>query len=71
MKHALWASYQWLTEFLLELGFAISSSETSIFNKSNGIEKLILLVYADDIVITSNSSIAIDRLMKSLGAEFA
>lgn len=53
------------------LGFAPLKSDTSLFiyNKFN--TSIFVLIYVDDIIITSSSNEAISGLLKDLSAEFA
>ena len=51
-------SHQWFHKFLtvlLEIGFVQSANDHSLFTRSQGYVFLILLVYVDDIIITSNN----------------
>ena len=56
---------------LQALGFVPSKSDTSLFiyNKSN--TSVFVLIYVDDIIVTSSSDEAISGLLKDLKSEFA
>jgi histone deacetylase 1/2 len=56
---------------LQELGFLASKADTSLFiyNKSGII--MFVLVYVDDIIVTSSSNKAISSLLQDLGSSFA
>jgi hypothetical protein len=60
-----------LSARLVHLGFEISKAVTSLFvyNKNNIV--LNLLVYVDDIVVTSSSPNAITALLQDLRSDFA
>ena len=67
------ASRQWYLKFsqaLVEEGYRHSASDHSLFVKSNGDIFTTILVYVDDIIITSNDKCAIDRLKVSLNKRF-
>ena len=71
LKQAPRAWYSRLSSKLQGLGFAPSKSDTSlfIFNKSN--TSIFVLIYVDDIIVTSLSDEAISALLKDLNSEFA
>ena len=54
-----------------DLGFVQSKSDTSlfIFNKSGII--IFVLIYVDDIIVTSSSESAISTLLQKLSSEYA
>ncbi|KAA0057477.1 Copia protein [Cucumis melo var. makuwa] len=60
-----------LTHELLKLGFINSKSDSSlfIFRKHNCV--ILFLVYVDDVIVTSNNSAEIGRLITMLDAKFA
>ncbi|KAF5460295.1 hypothetical protein F2P56_020175 [Juglans regia] len=60
-----------LQEHLLSNGFVNSSSDSSLFIYRQGADTLFLLVYVDDILITSSSSTAIAHLITNLSSVFA
>ncbi|KAK1598830.1 hypothetical protein QYE76_018634 [Lolium multiflorum] len=70
LKQAPRAWYSRLSSKLFELGFIPSKADTSLFlfNKS-GIT-IFVLVYVDDIIVTSSSSYAITALLRDLNENF-
>jgi histone deacetylase 1/2 len=71
LKQAPRAWYSRLSHKLFELGFTSSKADTSLFiyNK-NGIT-MYMLIYVDDIIVTSSSSDAVAALLKNLRSDFA
>ena len=71
LKQAPRAWYSRLSHKMQSLGFVSSKSDTSLFiyNKLNTC--IFVLIYVDDIIVTSSSSEAIASLLKDLSAEFA
>ena len=71
LKQAPRAWYSRLSSKLQALGFAPSKSDTSLFiyNKSN--TSIFVLIYVDDIIVTSSSDEAVTGLLKDLNSEFA
>lgn len=71
LKQALRAWFSKLSSKLQELGFSPSKVETSlfIFNKSGII--IFVLVYVDDIIVTSSCNDAISALLQDLSLTFA
>ena len=68
------ASRAWesrLSQKLQAHGFTPSKSDTSLFiyNKSN--TSIFVLIYVDDIIVTSSLDEAVAGLLKDLSAEFA
>jgi len=55
LKQASRAWYHELSQFLLDFGFRNSHSNTSLFVLHNNHHILYLLVYVDDIILTSNN----------------
>jgi hypothetical protein len=47
--------------FLVNFGFKVSQSDTSLFTKHEGNDTIVVLVYVDDIIITGNSSMKISE----------
>ena len=67
------ASHQWFSKFsnvLINTSFKQSASTNSLFAKMNGNYFITLLVYVDDIVITSNNQENVDELKKFLNGCF-
>jgi hypothetical protein len=56
---------------LLTLGFTEAKSETSLFIYRRGDETAYLLLYVDDIVLTTSSQQLLQRIISSLQQEFA
>ena len=71
LKQAPRAWYSRLNQKLQALGFIPSKSDTSLFiyNRSN--TSIFVLIYVDDIIVTSSSDEAITGLLKDLSVEFA
>ncbi|XP_071680467.1 uncharacterized protein [Lolium perenne] len=71
LKQAPRAWFSKLSSKLQELGFLASKADTSLFiyNKSGII--IFVLVYVDDIIVTSSSNKAITALLQDLGSAFA
>ena len=71
LKQAPRAWYSRLSHKMQSLGFVPSKSDTSLFiyNKLNTC--IFVLIYVDDIIVTSSSDEAITGLLKDLSAEFA
>ncbi|KAL5579088.1 hypothetical protein UlMin_011530 [Ulmus minor] len=67
------ASRQWYSKFsqaLLKFGFVQSKSDYSLFTKGHGSSFIALLVYVDDIILASPSSITIAELKQFLHTQF-
>jgi hypothetical protein len=71
LKQAPRAWFSKLSSKLQELGFMASKADTSLFiyNKSGII--IFVLVYVDDIIVSSSSNKAIAALLQDLGSAFA
>lgn len=71
LKQAPRAWYSRLSSKLQTLGFIPSKSDTSLFiyNKSHTI--IFVLIYVDDIIVTSSSNEAVTALLKDLHSDFA
>lgn len=71
LKQAPRAWYSRLSTKLQQLGFVPSRSDTSLFiyNKSN--TSIFVLIYVDDIIVTSSSNEAVRALLSDLNSEFA
>lgn len=65
------AWYSRLSQHLLELGFVPSKDDTSLFYFRKGNLVMFVLVYVDDIIVTSSSQEAINALLKNLECDFA
>jgi hypothetical protein len=70
LKQAPRAWYSRFSAKLIHLGFKASKADTSLFIYNKHIVTMYLLVYVDDIIVTSSSTAAVDALLRDLGAEF-
>uniref|UniRef100_A0A251S5S9 Putative reverse transcriptase, RNA-dependent DNA polymerase n=1 Tax=Helianthus annuus TaxID=4232 RepID=A0A251S5S9_HELAN len=71
LKQAPRAWYQRFTDFVLLQGFKQSKSENSLFIYHHGQDTAYLLLYVDDIILTTFSDTLHRRIMNSLSGEFA
>uniref|UniRef100_A0A2N9F0Q1 Uncharacterized protein n=1 Tax=Fagus sylvatica TaxID=28930 RepID=A0A2N9F0Q1_FAGSY len=71
LKQAPRAWFSRLSTRLLDLGFHGSKSDTSLFICRNSSFTMYVLIYVDDIIITSSSTTAIDTLLSNLHKDFA
>ena len=71
LKQALRAWYSRLSHKMQALGFVPSKSDTSLFIYNKSSISIFVLIYVDDIIVTSSSDEAITALLKDLSAEFA
>lgn len=71
LKQAPRAWYSRLSNKLQALGFSPSKADTSLFiyNKAN--TSIFVLIYVDDIIVTSSSNKVVTGLLKDLKSEFA
>ena len=71
LKQAPRVWYSRLSAKMQTLGFVPSKSDTSLFiyNKCN--THIFVLIYVDDIIVTSSSDEAVTALLKDLGSKFA
>ena len=60
-----------LISFLLNLGFVNSLADTSLFIHRQGSQVIYLLIYVDDILITSNTKSGIARVLVLLAQRFS
>jgi hypothetical protein len=63
----------WYSRFsakLRDLGFMPSKEDTSLFIYTRQQVTMFLLVYVDDIIVTSSCPTAVDALLKDLSTEF-
>lgn len=70
LKQAPRVWYSCLSEHLLALSFANSSSDTSLLAYRSGSVTIFILVYVDYILITRSSADAISKLIADLTIEF-
>jgi hypothetical protein len=71
LKQAPRAWFMRLSQALLDFGFVGSAVDTSLFMLHHNSVHVFVLVYVDDILVTSNSSSAITHLISKLKGEFA
>jgi hypothetical protein len=71
LKQAPRAWFSHLSTKLLELGFHGSRSDSSLFIYKTKSLMMYILIYVDDIIITSSQPVAIDDLLRSLTHDFA
>jgi Reverse transcriptase (RNA-dependent DNA polymerase) len=64
------AWYYKLSEILLALGFQTSLSDPSLFLYHNGQDTAFLLVYVDDIILTENNNVLLERIITLLDQKF-
>ena len=70
LKQALKAWFERLSTHLLHLGFQASLADSSLFILRHGKYLVFLLVYVDDIVLTSNCLSLLQTLIQQLSFEF-
>jgi hypothetical protein len=71
LKQAPRAWFSRLSSKLQELGFLASKADTSLFIYNKSGITIFVLVYVDDIIVTSSSNKAISALLRDLGEAFA
>jgi histone deacetylase 1/2 len=71
LKQAPRAWYSWLSAKLQDFGFLPSKADTSLFLYNKSGVTIFVLIYVDDIIVTSSSDHAISALLKDLNAHFA
>ncbi|WVZ57430.1 hypothetical protein U9M48_007816 [Paspalum notatum var. saurae] len=71
LKQAPRAWYSRLSSKLIELGFQASKSDASLFIYNKGSTMIYMLIYVDDIIVTSSSKEAVSALLMDLKGEFA
>jgi histone deacetylase 1/2 len=71
LKQAPRAWFSILSSKFQELGFLASKADTSLFMYNNSGIVMFVLVYVDDIIVTSFSNKAIDALLQDLNSAFA
>lgn len=71
LKQAPRAWYTELRNFLLSLGFVNSVADTSLFVLQDGKEFVYLLVYVDDILVTSSNTRGIANILNLLAERFS
>ena len=71
LKQAPRAWFDKLKQTLLTWGFQVSTSDSSLFIFSHDGNMIFLLVYVDDILITGNSTVLINKVMHDVNKCFA
>jgi histone deacetylase 1/2 len=71
LKQAPRAWYSRLSSKLIQLGFKPSRSDTSLFIYSRNGVTIFMLIYVDDIIVTSSSPEAVTALLEDLRTDFA
>jgi histone deacetylase 1/2 len=71
LKQAPRAWYSRLSNKLISLGFVASKSDTSLFIYNRGGIMIYILIYVDDIIVTSNDPKAVTVLLADLREDFA
>jgi hypothetical protein len=71
LKQAPRAWYSRLSAKLIGLGFIPSKSDTSLFIYVRKGVTIYMLIYVDDIIVTSSSQDAVDVLLAALKEDFA
>jgi hypothetical protein len=70
LKQAPRAWHSRLTDKLHELGFKSLIADATLFIFREGITTIFMLIYVDDIIIVSSSTIATERLIQELMKDF-
>ncbi|GJV19798.1 ribonuclease H-like domain-containing protein [Tanacetum coccineum] len=71
LKQAPRAWFQRFASYITRVGFHHSRCDTSLFIYRQGLDTAYLLLYVDDIVLTTSSSDLLQRIIHSLHQEFA
>jgi hypothetical protein len=71
LKQAPRAWFDRFSSFLLTLGFKCSTADSSLFIFRSKNVIILLLVYVDDIIVTSNTPSLLSRLVSRLSSEFS
>jgi len=71
LKQAPRAWYSRLSTKLISLGFVFSKSDTSLFIYNKGGITIYMLIYVDDIIVTSNAPEVVTALLADLREDFA
>jgi hypothetical protein len=71
LKQAPRAWFERLKATLLTFGFKSSRCDPSLFTLHTKTQCIFILVYVDDIIITGNSTTAIQQLVHKLNSEFS
>jgi hypothetical protein len=71
LKHAPRVWYSKLSAKLVRLGYKVSKANTSLFIYNKSRVTIFLLVYVDDIIVTSSSQTVVTTLLDDLCSDFA
>jgi hypothetical protein len=71
LKQASRAWYSILSTKLKQIGFKASKADTSLFIYNKKGVSMFLLVYVDDIIVTSSNSVVVEAVLKDLKNNFA
>jgi hypothetical protein len=71
LKQATWAWYSQFAAYLTTLGFIEAKSDTSLFIFRRGSDTAYLLLYIDDIILTTSSTELLRRTISAIQREFA
>jgi hypothetical protein len=71
LKQTPWAWYRRFSTYLLTLRFIKAKSDTSLFLFHHGTNMVYLLLYIDDIVLTTSSTVLLQHTISALKQEFA
>ena len=71
LKQAPRAWYSRLSSQLRCLGFVASKADTSLFIYNKATTVIFVLIYVDDVIVSSSSSSATNALLHDLSSEFA
>ncbi|PKU68788.1 putative mitochondrial protein [Dendrobium catenatum] len=63
--------FQKLTSFLLNLGFTFSKADPSLLHLKQDDTSIFILIYVDDILVTSNNQVKIQQILQSLNSAFS
>ena len=70
LKQAPRSWYNKIDEHLLNLGFAKSLVEVTLYIKSEGADILIISLYVDDLFVTGSNTSLVEKLKKEMMEEF-
>lgn len=71
LKQAPRAWFSRLSSTLVQLGFTASKADVSLFIFNKGGVRMYILIYVDDIIIVSSSSLATNKLFAQLQVDYA
>ena len=71
LKQSPHAWYAKLSIVLIEIGFTGSNANHSVFVRIKSNERLVVLIYVDDLIVTGNNHAAITNLKSILHQRFA